>query len=643
MSDTKWWCFVFFIMCFFAAITPNKNYNIMKANYYKQKNIACLTALASLFGCLNSFSQNTATWPSSGSVGIGTDAPAQLLHVVGKTRFDVANQGSGGGRFFFTRPLLSNFENLISFGTNGTSTYDWVMGTSNSSPDFLLGGWTATNAFKILAANGNVGIGMGSLAPLTKLQVGGSALFSQSVSGIISAPMIRPTAAYSGATTPDYTWYNNDQTGMYHPVANAIAFSSGGVEKMRVHSNGYVGIGTNNPAGPLEVKDNSGKSFIFYGNGVGDLQSTGSFRPHFATGTDFTIFEGNVGSGTARMQINNSGDFTINKLAGTGLRTVLVDATGKLVPGTATSAGTVNWALGGNPISNPASEWLGTSSNQPIHFYTNGGKRMSLTKEGRVVIGYEYGGEDGQLNINAFNEAGIIRLNSSTYNGTGNKDAGLYISNQAGGTELVYDATGFSHLNWNTRKTISFREESVLIGPLDPNNSNGNTMDINTKLMISTKTINGYTPIPFRIVDPALAGPNRLVYEILPDGTTHIGNTKPSIAPYVNAKLSVDGSVVAREIFVCDQVSAGWADYVFNKDYKLMPLADVESYVKENKHLPNVPSAKEIEEKGQGLGKLQVVQMEKIEEAFLYILELKKEVDALKAENNELKKLYSNK
>ena len=68
-----------------------------------------------------------------------------------------------------------------------------------------------------------------------------------------------------------------------------------------------------------------------------------------------------------------------------------------------------------------------------------------------------------------------------------------------------------------------------------------------------------------------------------------------------------------------------------------MPLAEVEKYISANKHLPNVPSATEVAEKGQGLGQLQIKQMEKIEEAFLYIIELKKEVDALKLENKELK------
>ena len=75
--------------------------------------------------------------------------------------------------------------------------------------------------------------------------------------------------------------------------------------------------------------------------------------------------------------------------------------------------------------------------------------------------------------------------------------------------------------------------------------------------------------------------------------------------------MSVDGTIIAKEIYVLDNVQAVWADYVFAKDYKLMPLAEVEKYISANKHLPNVPSADEVAEKGQGLGKLQIKQMEK--------------------------------
>ncbi|MBL7901735.1 MAG: hypothetical protein JNK73_07050 [Bacteroidia bacterium] len=91
-----------------------------------------------------------------------------------------------------------------------------------------------------------------------------------------------------------------------------------------------------------------------------------------------------------------------------------------------------------------------------------------------------------------------------------------------------------------------------------------------------------------------------------------------------------DGTVRAREIFV-QASSITFPDYVFKKEYKLMPLSELESYIEENQHLPNIPSAVEVEKDGIGLGDLTKIQMEKIEELTLYILELNKEIENLKS------------
>ena len=80
----------------------------------------------------------------------------------------------------------------------------------------------------------------------------------------------------------------------------------------------------------------------------------------------------------------------------------------------------------------------------------------------------------------------------------------------------------------------------------------------------------------------------------------------------------------------------GWADHVFKEDHKLLPLDSLESYVKENQHLPNVPSEQEMLEKEHDVAETDAMLMEKIEELTLYLIELNKEVKALKARNEEL-------
>ena len=95
-------------------------------------------------------------------------------------------------------------------------------------------------------------------------------------------------------------------------------------------------------------------------------------------------------------------------------------------------------------------------------------------------------------------------------------------------------------------------------------------------------------------------------------------------------KLNVNGSVRSKEVVV----ETGWADYVFDKKYKRLPLAEVEKYIAENNHLPNVPSAEEIQTNGLKVGEMQTKMMEKIEELTLYVIELKKEIELLKTKNN---------
>lgn len=90
-----------------------------------------------------------------------------------------------------------------------------------------------------------------------------------------------------------------------------------------------------------------------------------------------------------------------------------------------------------------------------------------------------------------------------------------------------------------------------------------------------------------------------------------------------------DGTVRAREIFV-QASTVTFPDYVFKSDYQLLPLSELESYIKTNQHLPNVPSAKSVEKNGIGIGKLTKIQLEKIEELTLYIIELQKQLNTQK-------------
>ncbi len=94
-----------------------------------------------------------------------------------------------------------------------------------------------------------------------------------------------------------------------------------------------------------------------------------------------------------------------------------------------------------------------------------------------------------------------------------------------------------------------------------------------------------------------------------------------------------NGYVHAREVKV---FLNGWCDYVFADDYELRPLAEVEKFIKENHHLPDVPSEKTVLENGVDVGDMEAVLLRKVEELTLYSIELKKELDQIKKQLEEV-------
>lgn len=102
------------------------------------------------------------------------------------------------------------------------------------------------------------------------------------------------------------------------------------------------------------------------------------------------------------------------------------------------------------------------------------------------------------------------------------------------------------------------------------------------------------------------------------NGNVGIGTTNINDATY---KLYVEAGIRTRKIKV-DQ--ATWADYVFYPGYRLRPLSEVEQYIHQHHHLPEVPSAEEVEKEGLDLGNNQAILLKKIEELTLYIIDQKK-------------------
>ena len=222
------------------------------------------------------------------------------------------------------------------------------------------------------------------------------------------------------------------------------------------------------------------------------------------------------------------------------------------------------------------------------------------------------GGKNNGLGINAgqfyIERSGI----GSTFliDQTGN----IGIGTIAPGAKLDVFATGYMVGRFKNNNQVSTQDGSTAV---DISNSAGNSF----RLVTSGKN-NGIS-----IATNQFYLERTGVGAVLLVNTSNnllIGKTTQANTTY---KLDVNGKVRANEI----EVNTTGADFVFADDYKLNALAEVESFVKSNKHLPGIASAAEMTEHGMEVGELTKTLLQKVEELTLYIIEQQKQIDSLKA------------
>jgi hypothetical protein len=119
-------------------------------------------------------------------------------------------------------------------------------------------------------------------------------------------------------------------------------------------------------------------------------------------------------------------------------------------------------------------------------------------------------------------------------------------------------------------------------------------------------------------------------FSILDNGNIGIGTKNPGLW-----KLAVNGNIRAKEIKV---ETTGWSDFVFYDNYKLPTLKEVENYIKEEGHLKDIPSAREVEKNGIFLGEMDSKLLQKIEELTLYTIEQEKRLNNIDLKNEKLEK-----
>lgn len=128
-------------------------------------------------------------------------------------------------------------------------------------------------------------------------------------------------------------------------------------------------------------------------------------------------------------------------------------------------------------------------------------------------------------------------------------------------------------------------------------------------------------------------GTSANTYMEIVQGNVAIGTLDPK-----GYKLAVNGSVIATSMTV--KLNSAWPDYVFKPTYQLPSLTEVKTYIDQNQHLPEIPSAQEIAKDGQNLGEMNKLLLKKVEELTLYLIEKDKELHNQQQQITQLNKQF---
>ncbi len=265
----------------------------------------------------------------------------------------------------------------------------------------------------------------------------------------------------------------------------------------------------------------------------------------------------------------------------------------------------------------------------------------------------------GALNVvNIYNSNGTITgPRVVSYNGNGNYlefrnlnggrlflDDGIELSTPNGGITLITDGgdillNGSGNAVTQTAEVINITSTSSSINLHGGNGISATSNDVN--IVVSDNITNSQIHM--------VAGNMSLMAPVIGVGTaTPNGNVKLDVAGKAvigtgitsypaGYNLYVSGGILTAKIKAALANGTQWSDYVFENDYKLKSLAEVETFINKNKHLPGVPSADElVKDGGIDMNEMFAKQMEKIEELTLYIIQQNKQIVLMKSQISKL-------
>jgi len=268
-------------------------------------------------------------------------------------------------------------------------------------------------------------------------------------------------------------------------------------------------------------------------------------------------------------------------------------------------------------------------------YYGNSGTAISS------ISGYSSGGGGSGSNLFLNPEGGYVGVNTNV------PSSNLHVKGPSGGSGFITIEDG--SYNSYGRMGIIGKGNNIMVFANDgsPNGTTGSgstikdfyflskwdgtrSMDARINIFPSgTSSFNGALSLGAFSNYTYISGGAQLYLEAtngIVFGTPTTTNQNLTSGAY---RVAVDGKLGAREVWCSTAIV--WPDYVFDNSYKLPSLDSVANFVQVNKHLPNVPSAKEVEKSGFSLGEMDATLLKKVEELTLYLIELKKQNELLQS------------
>lgn len=233
------------------------------------------------------------------------------------------------------------------------------------------------------------------------------------------------------------------------------------------------------------------------------------------------------------------------------------------------------------------------------------GNQLEFRFKSDFGTGQPWNSPDGDLALTIFPNGNVKG---------GATNGALRVATNSGYVEVGPQDVNLCHFNTNLPKFYFNKSLVIDGGILSSHNNQDLKLQTNGTTRMTFLNSNGYVGI-------GTNSPNHLL-QVGGDGITS-GNHTDAIATF-------DGKIVAKTMIT---TLSGWADFVFEEDYKLMPLDELKIYIESNRHLPNIPTTEEVLEDGIELGDINVKLLQKIEELTLYILDLEQRMEELEVKS----------